>query len=66
MVCDVVFIYVGMAIFVLRLKIWCLYEHSLQSYTLIFNLHVCAFINFMVKRLLQYKTKHVTVILPEN
>ena len=64
MVCDVVLINIGMTIFVLRLKIWCLYEHSLQHYTLIFNR--CAFMNFMVKRLLQYKTKHATVILQEN
>ena len=48
-------------IFVLSLKIWCLYEHYLQSYTPGF-IH-CRVSNFMVKRFLQYKTKHVSVIL---
>ena len=42
---------------------WCLYVHSFQSYTLIFI--QCAFQNFIVKRLFQYKTKHVSVILQE-
>ena len=49
------------AICVLRLKVWCLYDHFLQSYTLIFNR--CAYKNFILKRLLQYKTKHIIVIL---
>ena len=40
------------------------YGHYLQSYSLIFI--QCAFQNFMVKLLFQFKTKHVNVILEEN
>ena len=51
MICN--FICERIAIFVLRLNIWCVYEHYLQSYALIFI--QCALQNFTVKWWLQLK-----------
>ena len=65
MVCNFICeMYETITVFKLRLKIWCLYDHYLQCYTLMFI--QCAIYNFTEKWLLQFKTKDFSVYLQEK